>query len=67
MLVVVGCGGSHSYTLQHHQTVTSKYKIGEGFEPAPSLRVAVSAIHTPGEIKGALDALKAAVAAALKK
>ena len=47
--------------------VTSKYKIGEGFEPAPSLRIAVSAIHTPGEIKGALDALKSAVAAALKK
>lgn len=67
-----GGDGHEGMVLTHTQhntisTVTSKYKIGEGFEPAPSLRVAVSAIHTPEEIKGALDALKSAVAAALKK
>lgn len=45
--------------------VTSKYKIGESFQPLPSLRITVSAIHTPVELKGALQAVQTAVAAAL--
>ncbi len=49
------------------RAVTSKYKIGESFEPPPSLRITVSAIHTQADLKGALDALKTAVAAGLKK
>jgi hypothetical protein len=46
--------------------VTCKYKLGEAFEPPPSLRISVSAIHTQSDLKGALDALKTAVAAVLK-
>lgn len=57
---------SHICTSYVH-TVTSKYKLGEAFEPPPSLRLSVSAIHTQQELKGALDALKSAVASALKK
>lgn len=46
--------------------VTSKYKIGESFQPPPSLRITVAAIHTKAELKGALDAIQTAVAAALQ-
>lgn len=49
----------------HPSAVTSKYKIGESFQPPPSLRITVSAIHTPAELKGALQAVQTAVAAAL--